>query len=484
MRRTMQYGIPTRRALSNFAAVLIAGSALAGCAAMPPASQLAQPRALDAAPANDAAFPADTWWTAYSDPGLDALIAQGLANSPDMAIAAARIRAADGVARQAGAAALPTLGVDAAVGGNKQSYNMGIPAQFVPHGVVDTGRISGTLGLDLDLWGRNRAALSAASGEGAAARVDGAQARLLLTSAIALAWGDLAQLYATRDVAARQAEVLAETERLTETRRASGIDSGIDLNLARARHAGAQQALAALDEAIAISRNRIAALVGAGPDLSATLPMPRAGLTASTAIPAELPASLVARRPDLAAALLRTEAAAQRVKVARLDFYPDINLSAVVGLQSLGIAQLFDSGSTYANFGPAIRLPLFEGGRLRGRYDSAAAGYEEAVARYDQSLLGALREVADTLESRRDLAGRLASARAADAAAQEAARLVALRRAQGIASQLQVLAAEDTALSARRLVVELEARAYLLDVMLTKALGGGFTAPTRPLGNN
>ena len=148
------------------------------------------------------------------------------------------------------------------------------------------------------------------------------------------------------------------------------------------------------------------------------------------------------------------------------------------------LAAQLGSGSTYANFGPAIRLPLFEGGRLRGRYDSAAAGYEEAVARYDQSLLAALREVADTLESRRDLAGRLASARAADAAAQEAARLVTLRRKQGIASQLQVLAAEDTALGARRLGVELEARAYLLDVMLTKALGGGFTAPPRPLGNN
>ncbi len=480
----MQYGIPPRRTLGNLVATLAAGSILSACAPLPPAGSLPQPRTLEAAPARAEAFPTDTWWQAYGDPGLNALIARGLANSPDMAIAAARIRAADGMARQAGSASLPTFGVEATAGSNKQSYNLGIPAQFVPHGIVDTGRISGTLGLDLDLWGQNRAALAAARGEAEAARIDAAQARLLLTSAIALTWGDLAQLDATRTVAARQAEVLAETERLTEARRASGIDSGIDLNLARARRASAQQALAALDEAIAIGRNRLAALAGSGPDAAATLPAPRQGLTASTAIPAELPASLIARRPDLASARLRAEAAAQRVKVARLDFYPDINLSAVVGLQSLGLAQLFEGGSTYANFGPAIRLPLFEGGRLRGRYDSAAAGYAEAVARYDQTLLGALREVADALESRRDLAGRLASARTADAAATEAARLVRLRRAAGLASQLQVLAAEDTALGARRLVVELEARAYLLDVMLTKALGGGFNAPARPVGND
>ena len=94
------------------------------------------------------------------------------------------------------------------MGGNKQSYNLGIPAQFVPKGVIETGKLSATLGLNLDLWGRNRAALAAARGEAEAARVDAAQARLMLASGIALSWGNLAQLNASRDLALRSVEAL------------------------------------------------------------------------------------------------------------------------------------------------------------------------------------------------------------------------------------------------------------------------------------
>lgn len=488
IRRT-PFGRTLTRTAPGAAFAVVLAAALGGCAAMPPPAQLAQPRsaggmAAPAAFAGAAAFPDDGWWHAYGDPGLDALIAEALDRSPDMAIAAARIRSADALARQAGSANLPTLGVEGTAGGTKQSYNLGIPEQFVTHGVVDTGRLTATLGLDLDLWGRNRAALAAARGEAEAARVDAAQARLLLASGIALAWGDLAQLQASRAVAAAQADVFAQTAQLTAARQRAGIDGASEVDLATARSASAQQALAALDEAIALGRNRVAALIGAGPARAAQLPQPALNLTVATPLPLDLQANLVGRRPDLVAARLRAEAAAQRVKVARREFYPNINLGAVGGLQALGLSQLFDSGSTYASFGPAISLPIFQGGRLRGRYDGAASAYQEAVARYDQTLLGALREVADTIASRRALATRLASARSADAAATAAARLAALRYGQGIASQLQVLAAEDTALSAHRLVVELEVRAYVLDVMLAKALGGGFHDKTQPMGNS
>lgn len=480
MPRTMQYG----SLLRHGALMLAASGALAGCAAMPPAERQAQPRsvsALEVPPAfagQGAAFPADEWWHAYRDPGLDALIAEGLRNSPDMAMAAARIRGADAIVRQTGAATLPQINAEGSVGGNKQSYNMGIPAQFVPKGVIDTGRLSATLGLDLDLWGRNRTALAAARGEAEAARVDAAQARLMLAGGIALAWGDLAQLVAERAVADDEVRIQTETARLTAARTAEGLANGAELEISKSRLATAQQNLAALDEAIALGRNRIAVLIGAGPGRAASLPLPAISLASPAGVPDNLAANLIGRRPDLVAARLRAEAAAKRVKVARLDFYPNINLAAVAGLQSLGLGQLLSSDSSYASFGPAITLPIFEGGRLRGRYDAASADYQEAVARYNQTLLGALREVADALESRRALSGRLASARAADAAAGEAARLIELRYSQGIASQLDVLAAQDTALGARRAAIDLEARVYLLDVMLVRALGGGFDATT------
>lgn len=475
----MQYGSSTGQRL----AVLALSGVLAACA-VPPAPRAAAPLKTGEAlgdvqglSGEAAEFPADRWWTAYGDAGLDALIEEALAKSPDMALAAARIRAADAASERAGGTLLPTLTVDGAVGGNKQSYNLGIPAQFVPKGVIETGKLSATLRLDLDLWGRNRAALAAARGEAQAARVDAAQTRLVLASGIALSWGNLAQLTASRDLALRSVDALSGIERLTGERVRAGIDNRADHELATARRAGAEQALAALDELIALERNRLAALIGAGPDRAERLPVPAPDLSRTAGVPANLAANLLGRRPDIVAARLRAEAAAARVTSARRAFYPDINLAAVAGLQSLGLDQLFASGSTFANFGPAISLPIFDGARLNSNYNAAEAGFDEAVARYDQTLLAALREVADVLDSRRALAERLLAARTAARSATEAARLARLRHGQGIANLLQVLSAEDAALANQRALAELEARAFLLDVTLVRALGGGFTAP-------
>lgn len=473
----MSYGsIPARFAVAAAICALVAGC---GVPARQPLRNLRPATALgvQSLAGDAAAFPTDEWWKAYGDPGLDRVVADALADSPDIAIAAARIRAADAMAQQAGAPLQPQLGAEAAAGAAKQSYNMGFPKQFVPKGFRETGRLTLSLGLDLDLWGRNRALLAAARGEAAAARVDAAQARLLLASGVALEWGQIAALEAARLQLARSADALAQIESLVGQRQQRGLDNKADLALATARRAAAAQELAALDESIALERNRLAALAGHGPDYAAGLPRPAASLAAPTGIPASLPLDLVGRRPDLVSARLRAEAAASRVEAARRAFYPDINLSVAGGLQSLGFGKLLESDSTYAQAGPALSLPIFQGGRLTGNYRASNAAYDEAVARYDQTLVGAVREVADALESRRALATRLAEAQAGAAAAEQAASLARIRRSQGLSNLIQQLAAEDSAAQARRALAELQARAFLLDVTLVRALGGGFAAP-------
>lgn len=465
--------------------------ALAGCATLPHVPEASAPIAATALETtrsfatDGTAFPTDSWWTAMGDPALDALIGEALQASPDMALADARIRAADAIAEQAGGALYPSLTLDASAGGVKQSYNMGIPALFVPKGIIGTGKVAATLGLNIDLWGRNRAALAAARSDAEAARVDGQQARLLLTTSLAAAWVEFSQLWASRDIAARAVEIRGETERLTAQRVTAGIDNQSDLELAKSRHAAARAELAAIEEAINLSRNRIAALVGAGPDRGDSLPRPAFGGRPVLGAPENLALNLLGRRPDIVAARLRTEAAAKRVKVAKLDFYPNINISAMAGLQSLGLSNLFESGSSTANFGPAISLPLFDGGRLAGRYRSAGAAYDEAVARYSAKLIGAFREVADTLDSRRALTDRLTATAQSSAAANKAAELAKQRYRSGVANLLQALAAEDAALAAQRAKADLEARAHLLDITLTRALGGGFqsTSPKDKAGS-
>ncbi|MBK6412042.1 efflux transporter outer membrane subunit [Sphingopyxis sp.] len=452
---------------------------LAGCTNVPdlgPAPVPASATALaSGASYTDASgpWPAEGWWQGFGDAQLSTLIAEGLDGSPDVAIAAARLRAAEALAQQAGSALSPRVVAEGSVGGVQQSKNLGIPPQFVPDGIQDTGHIAATFVFDLDLWGRNRSALAAATSEVEAALVDAAQARLMLTTAVASAYADLAGYHAARDVAVEAVRVRTASADVSGARARAGIENQASERQAESRAASSRADIVALNEAIALTRNRLAALVGAGPDrgLVITRPMlarPPLGLPSGAGI------DLIGRRPDIVAARLRAEAAAKRIDVARADFYPNLSLSALVGLQSLGLSNLFSAGSEYGNGGAAISLPMFDGGRLAGRYRGVRADYDIAVANYDRSLIGALRDVADIAQSRAATDRQLVERQEALAAATEGAKLAGLRYRAGLSNQLDQLTAEDNMVALRRAVADLEARRLSLDIALIRALGGGY----------
>jgi NodT family efflux transporter outer membrane factor (OMF) lipoprotein len=472
---------------------------LSACAAVPdlgpqpairaPASVAAQ----QSFSAPDTAWPADDWWTAYGDPQLAALIQEGLDNAPDMAIAAARFRQAQAMARQAGAATLPSADLEASASATKQSYNMGMPKDFVPQGWLGTGRVALDLGFDLDLWGKNKAALAAATSEARAAQIDARQARLMLTTGIADAYADLARLYDEAEVQQRTLDIRMASQKLVADRRQNGLETRGSVRQADATVSSAKAQLAGARLAIALRQHQIAALIGAGPDRGLSITRPQGGQLSPLGLPADVTTNLVARRPDIAAALARTEAAAKRIKVARADFFPAVRLSALIGVQSLGyntiftgagaaggptpfIDDLFKKDSLFGNAGPAISLPIFHGGALQGQYRGARATYDEAVATYDKTVLAAYQEVADAVTSRRALAERLADARAALAASEEAYDIAQKRYRGGLSPYLDVLTVEDQLLAARRGVSDLEASAFSLDIALIRALGGGFVA--------
>ena len=458
-------------------------SLLAGCASVPglgPKPVAAAPESFDShatLAGAQGAWPVESWWQSFGDAQLDRLIGEGLGGSPDVAIAAARVRAADALAQQAGAALLPRVGVEGSAGGVQQSRNMGIPPQFVPDGIQDTGHIAATFGFDLDLWGRNRAALAAATSEAEAARVDEAQARLMLTTGIAAAYADLAGYYQALDVANEAVRVRGASADLSGDRARAGIENQASQRQAESRAAAARADVVALEEAIATTRNRIAALIGAGPDRGLSIARPQMARP-SLGLPDNAGIDLIGRRPDIVAARLRTEAAAKRIDVARADFYPNISLSALVGLQSLGLSNLFSAGSEYGNGGAAISLPIFDGGRLQGRYRGSRADYDVAVATYDRTLIGALRDVADIVASRAATTRQLAGRREALAAAAEASKLAGLRYRAGLSNQIVQLTAEDSLVALSRAVADLEARELSLDIALIRALGGGYRAQT------
>ena len=420
-------------------------------------------------------WPVQAWWTAYGDPQLNSLINEAIANSPTMTEAAARLRRAEAVAGQVRAVGRPTLALGASVEEVKQSYNTGIPPQFVPQGWNDVGQVKLDFNWELDFWGKNRAAIASATSEARAAAADAAEARLILSTSVASAYADLAALFADRDVADRALTLRAETADLTQARVNNGLDTQAELNLAKAGPPAARADLKAVEEEIALTRNRIAGLLGAGPDrgLSITRPASPAHLTAF-GLPDNLSAELIGRRPDIVAARWRAEAAGARIRQAKAAFYPNINLAGFLGNQSLFIDKLFDSGSDYGGVGPALSLPLFEGGRLNSNLRGAEADRDIAIAAYDATVVQALQDVADAVASQRALAGRLADSRAALEASEAAYRVTRLRYEGALTAYPSVLLSEEQVLAQRRNVADLESRGLFLDIELVRALGGGF----------
>lgn len=474
-------GSPRSREVGVTVSILLAALLTSACATMPaptPARVAKAPEAYAAAQtlttADAAAWPADSWWKAYGDTQLDALVDEALTGSPTLAQAEARLRRAQALANQAKAAQLPSVSANGGVERAKQSYNNGIPADFVPQGYNDYGRLSLDFSWELDFWGKNRAAVAAATSEARAAQADAAQARLMLATSVAASYADLARLYAERDVAERSVALRLETLNLVSDRVANGLDTRGELRQAEAGPPNARAELAAIDEQIAQTRNGLAALLGAGPDRGLAIARPSVANLKPFGLPANLAADLIGRRPDVVAAKWRAEASSKRIGQAKAAFYPNVNLAAAIGVQSLHLDKLFDSGSDVGSVGPAVSLPIFEGGRLKANLRAAEADRDGAVAAYDSAVTQALRDVADVAASERALNTRLAESRAALAANEDGFRIARLRYQGGLSTYQNVLIAELAVLAQRRNVADLESRALTLDVALVRALGGGF----------
>jgi len=191
---------------------------------------------------------------------------------------------------------------------------------------------------------------------------------------------------------------------------------------------------------------------------------------------AELPSDLLGRRADIAAARWRVEAATQDVSNARRQFYPNINLVGFAGFSSIGLDRLLGAGSEQWGVGPALRLPLFDGGRLRANLRGKSADLDAAIESYNAAVVDAVHEVADQLASTQAIARQQTEQRAAQTQAESAYAIAVQRFDAGLGNYLQVLAAETSVLNQRRQSVDLTARALDTQVALMRALGGGYRA--------
>ncbi|HEY8975628.1 MAG TPA: TolC family protein, partial [Burkholderiaceae bacterium] len=249
--------LPGRLAGPALAATALA---LAACAALPDAAAPPVPRepaTISGARSFDAptaAWPEQAWWHAYRDTQLDALIAEGLAGSPSIAMAQARLARAESLAQTSRAADLPQLSANTSITQQRQSNDYLSPRAATPQGWNDYGRATLDLSWDLDFWGRNRAALRAALSDADAARADAAQARLMLAASIASAYAEFVRLCTAEDTAAEALEVRGKTVALFRQRRDNGLETLAAVRQVEARREMAEADLLSQREQVALQR--------------------------------------------------------------------------------------------------------------------------------------------------------------------------------------------------------------------------------------
>ena len=467
-------------AKSRLVVMAVASSILAACAPMPSLGPVVDARppesfeSKETLAAPEASWPADRWWEKYNDPQLNQLIEEGLADSPDLKAAQARLRRAESLSQSVGSVLYPQLSANGTVFGQETSTNYIVPAPYTPQGWYSYGQATLNFNWEIDFWGKNRAALASAVSESQARRAEVAQARLILTTSIARSYADLARLVADRTTAEKALDIRTKTWALFNDRQQQGLENVGAVSQAAGKMHLVENELVQIDVRIAETRNRLGALVGAGPDRGLKIKPPATLLQARYALPPDIGINLVGRRPDIVAARWQAEAGQSRIENRKAMFYPNVNVAAFVGGQSLGINRLIESGSYMSNAGPAVYLPIFLGGKLRADLAAARAEYDENVANYEKTLIQALNEVADVAAGLQQLQKQINLTDRSVAAQNRGLQVAANRYRGGLASYLDVLVAEDELLNSWRVQTHVQTRAFILDVAMIKALGGGY----------
>ena len=425
-------------------------------------------------PAAATPAPAGKWWEAFGDPALNGLEGRIDAGNFDLAAASARYEQAQALVRQARADLFPQI--DLAASGERNRLSANRP---LSKGLASTQTdkvVGGSLGYELDLFGRVRNTIAAGRANAHAAAFDVEGVRLGLQSQLAATYFDLRGLDARILLLRQTVDSFQRAFDLTDTRHSGGIASGIDVSRAQAQLSSAKSELSAVEIDRAKDEHAIAVLVGEAP---ATFSIPVADpQTRPPVIQPGLPSTLLERRPDVAAAERRVAAANAQIGVARAAFFPNVTLGGQGGFESIG-GDWLGAASSFWALGPLqAALTVFDGGRRAAQVRQARAQFDEAAANYRQTVLDAFREVEDDLATQRLLVAGEADQAAAAKAAERTRDLALIRYRDGAADYLDVVTAQTAALDAERALLQLRTRQLQAAGDTFRALGGDFRAGT------
>jgi multidrug efflux system outer membrane protein len=458
------------------AAVLCALLAACSIPPRPTPPNLSTAAPLSGIPTKDnAAWPDRAWWTRYHDDDLNAIESMALATSPDLAVAQARFAQAMksiDIARAAGGASIDG---NVQVQRQRLSDNGLIPPKLLGFNWYNQGDIGAQFKYDFDFWGSHRADIAANVDRARAAAAERESASNMLTAAIADAYFGW-QLDMTHIGFSNGSMALEQKIRsIANARVQRGLDPYDILHSADAELAAMREDVATFQWAAQMRRETIAALIGVSasdvPEFHArTLPQFAAALPSSVAL------DLVARRSEVEASRWRVEAALREIDIARAAFYPDISISAMIGLSSIDLGKMFQSGSRVVDAGPALHLPIFEGGRLQARFGSSQAALGAAIADYNKAVIDAAHDAASQALALAQIEARRKERAGQIDAAQRLYESSLARGKRGLTDARAEYNADIELIRQHDADAQLVAAGISAEIALTKALGGGYIA--------
>ena len=414
------------------------------------------------------------WWQTFGDTQLDELVGRALAQNLDLRAAFARLQSARALRGVAEADALPSLDARGGYEHRRESRNTPFGA-FIPQ--TDIHTIAVDASWELDLWGRVRRSVEAASGELDASAADTEAAAITVAAEVVSAYVDLRAAQQRLKIARSNLALQGQTQSLVEARVGAGLSVERDAAQARTNVESTRARVPSLEASASAAENRLCVLLGCAPgalpvQLEGDAPIPTAPLRIAVGVPADL----LRRRPDVRAAERRFAAAVARIGAVDAERYPRLSLGGTLGLSANSASEVFDADSDLNSFGPSLRWNLFDGGRLRQRIAALEADAESIQVAWEQTVLLALEETENAMtrfvreQSRRESLQR---------AAKEARRAVELAETQyraGLSDFQAVIDSERTVAALEDDLAVSEATIASGVVAIHKALGGGLSA--------
>jgi NodT family efflux transporter outer membrane factor (OMF) lipoprotein len=455
---------------------LALAASLAGCAVGPAYQRPSTPEPVafkelagwvPAAPAD--ALERGPWWQLFADPTLDALVAGVEVSNQNVAAAVANYAAARAAVQQERAALFPTVSLN--VSGDRS----GVRGQ----GADSSYRLNLGGSWEPDVWGRLRAGVTGAQAGAEASAADLASARLSSQGELASNYFTIRALDAQRALLDRTIAGYERELQITQNRFNVGIAARTDVLQAQTQLASAKSDALTLTRQRAQFEHAIAILVGKAPSEFALAPVPEWRVTVPE-VPVGVPATLLQRRPDIAAAERAVAAANAEIGIARAAYFPNIGLSGSLGTNGSRVGDLFSLSNAAWSFGLSAAQSIFNAGATRAAVAGAEARHQAAVARYRQTVLTAFGDVEDQLTATRVLAQQQDLRRQASAAADLVEQQIMNRYRAGQVGYTDVVQAQVTALNARRSLVQVQSDRQTVAVSLIQSLGGGWHAGAQP----